>query len=420
MVPPTEFRAEKLVVADVRLIDYDQPSVFRGWSPDGQYILVERTGIMYNAKPDPDGTPRVRDLPSGGTVTVPAGCCADLGDLWVMKPDGTGRRKIADVAGWEAWSPSGRYIAYTAPIREDGAAGGIYVVDVESVLAQESDKGEFVSAQEPWEIYRPELHPFRLGQMVAKGDLLGKIDWLPDDELVFLRGGYLHAIRPDGTEERLLNNIHIGSEGIDFRPGEYRLSPDGRYILYQPAIAPRRGEKYEWLIADLDGSNVRFVQRELAERKLVVEEDELVQIGYHFKEWSPDGHQLAFTVSKYWPGSHVSRGGLGVINADGSNPHMVYQSTQDFVGARNPTWSPDGQVIIFAVGIGVHNRLCFVNQDGTGLWCPEEFQPPANFPQWSPTGTQIAYDTQFGKVIDETTSDIAAGVAIVTLATTND
>jgi TolB protein len=52
--------------------------------------------------------------------------------------------------------------------------------------------------------------------------------------------------------------------------------------------------------------------------------------------WSPDGKQIAFT-------SWNTPEGIYVMNADGSNQHMVYQVTH----AKSPTWSPDGSSIAF-------------------------------------------------------------------------
>ena len=53
--------------------------------------------------------------------------------------------------------------------------------------------------------------------------------------------------------------------------------------------------------------------------------------------WSPDGKQIAFT-------SWEELQGVYVVNADGSNLHMVYQINT----AKSPTWSPDGSKIAFS------------------------------------------------------------------------
>jgi dipeptidyl aminopeptidase/acylaminoacyl peptidase len=52
--------------------------------------------------------------------------------------------------------------------------------------------------------------------------------------------------------------------------------------------------------------------------------------------WSPDGKQIAYTR---W----AEPQGIYVMDADGSNQHMVFQIN----GAKSPAWSPDGKKIAF-------------------------------------------------------------------------
>ena len=49
------------------------------------------------------------------------------------------------------------------------------------------------------------------------------------------------------------------------------------------------------------------------------------------------------------------------MDRDGSNPHQVYSPGWD------PTWSPDGQKILFATTIDTRNQLFTVDLDGTDL-----------------------------------------------------
>ncbi|MBI5301613.1 MAG: PD40 domain-containing protein [Chloroflexi bacterium] len=53
--------------------------------------------------------------------------------------------------------------------------------------------------------------------------------------------------------------------------------------------------------------------------------------------WSPDGKQITFAR---WSGAYP---GLYVVNADGSNEHLVYGAQR----IRSPKWSPDGKYIAF-------------------------------------------------------------------------
>ena len=55
--------------------------------------------------------------------------------------------------------------------------------------------------------------------------------------------------------------------------------------------------------------------------------------GHSFPTYSPDGSQIAFSVS----------GGIWVMNNDGTNPNLI-----TFEGDSQPSWSPDGTKIAFS------------------------------------------------------------------------
>lgn len=73
-------------------------------------------------------------------------------------------------------------------------------------------------------------------------------------------------------------------------------------------------------------------------------------------EASPDGSQIAFT----W-GDGVSAIRLGLMNADGSNPRVIYSSGWD------PTWSPDGSRILFASYVNRVVQLMSIRPDGSDV-----------------------------------------------------
>jgi Tol biopolymer transport system component len=99
--------------------------------------------------------------------------------------------------------------------------------------------------------------------------------------------------------------------------------------------------------------------------------------------WSPDGSKLAFRV---WTKGDYE---LFVTNADGSDPTNVTGS----IGVSEFAWSPDGSMVAFTAVQGEGDLDVFVvNAEGTGLRPVAESPLTEHRPEWSPDGTQIAFE----------------------------
>jgi TolB protein len=66
--------------------------------------------------------------------------------------------------------------------------------------------------------------------------------------------------------------------------------------------------------------------------------------------WSPDGRRIIFTSYVNNPPSTVTSGEIYIMNADGTGPQV--QFTNDGIEKRGPAWSPDGNRILFACRSG--------------------------------------------------------------------
>jgi Tol biopolymer transport system component len=60
-------------------------------------------------------------------------------------------------------------------------------------------------------------------------------------------------------------------------------------------------------------------------------------------EWSADGNQIAFVH-----GAPDGTSELWVINADGTDEHLVYSCASPCNEVGYPDWSPDGETIYFS------------------------------------------------------------------------
>lgn len=80
--------------------------------------------------------------------------------------------------------------------------------------------------------------------------------------------------------------------------------------------------------------------------------------------WSPDGSQIAFT---YWNHDHWE---IGVINPDGSNMHLLTNSTTlggKPISSASAAWSPNGNRIIFVSNRAGSWNLYIMNRDGSNV-----------------------------------------------------
>jgi Tol biopolymer transport system component len=205
-------------------------------------------------------------------------------------------------------------------------------------------------------------------------------------KIAFASEGTIELVNPDGTGQ------------TELRPGDLRnfdtqpvWSPDGTKIAFLHSaegrfellvfdstsgqIAPIYGRGFDvdspqW---SPDGTRIAFVSG----NDLYVGEanggDPTKLTEGAFPAWSPDGTRIAFE----------SRDGVSVIDTNGSNEMSLAQGT-------SPTWAPDGQRIAF---IDASLNVSVMNADGTDVARLTNAQfDDVGPPQWSPGGTQIAFE----------------------------
>jgi Tol biopolymer transport system component len=206
------------------------------WSPDGRLIAY-----LVSRCPDPTG--RTDDT------------CADL---WVIRPDGTGRRRLAAedvdltvVARLYAWAPDSRRLVYM----KAGGSGALAVVATRDgrkrILGGTQQK---LSSDPSWS---PDGHWIAFSRQRAP-----------------FQGSDLFLVAPDGTK------LHRIARGRDISRATW--SPDGRRIAYLRAVAPVQGEdRWSVVTAARDGSRTR---------RLGVASDNSVLL------WSPDSARVLWSA----------------------------------------------------------------------------------------------------------------------------
>ena len=157
----------------------------------------------------------------------------------------------------------------------------------------------------------------------------------PSGKIVYtcqVQGDEICVINADGSGWRRLTNMPSASSYAS-------LSPDGEAVIF----VGRQTEYTEVYELNLGTGAIQ----QLTQLKMEVGSPEI----------SPDNKLIAFT---YRPNNNIAR--LWIMNRDGSNPREFYRSrTQD---SHDPTWSPEGTQILFAMGKGENNKLYIMGFDG--------------------------------------------------------
>jgi dipeptidyl aminopeptidase/acylaminoacyl peptidase len=214
-------------------------------------------------------------------------------DVWVVKFDGTERRRLTGSAENEnapRWSPDGRYISFLSS-RSGGKAKGTQVWVMER------------AGGEAW-------------QLTGLSGRIQDYSWSPDATRLLL------VYRDEPVEESGRSARPIVVDQYQFkRDGQGYLTGNARSRIYVYDIAARKAEALT-ADGDYDESN---------------------------PEWSPDGRQVAF-VSNHDPNRDRTRNAdVFVVDAKpGSKSRQLTTWAGNDGGSL--AWSPDGTLIAFGRG----------------------------------------------------------------------
>jgi Tol biopolymer transport system component len=221
-------------------------------------------------------------------------------------------------------------------------------------------------------------------------------DWSPDGSTVLFerrvltsQGDDLFTVSADGAT---LHRLTACSEDPNcWSDNEGRWSPDGRLIGFGRATGPRDHDGPTKVAIYVANSDGSGI-RQLSSPPTNYED--------HYPSWSPDGQSIVFhrnTSTNNVP----SRTTLLAVNVSTGKERTIYTLPAWAPGAGLPTWAPDGKRILFGYWClydscpastrnRVNARLATIHPDGTGLRVLR-LKLLADSGTWSPTGKQIAY-----------------------------
>jgi TolB protein len=266
------------------------------------------------------------------------------GALWLVRPDGTGRERLAARSplrdSWElSWSPDGKAIAVLArasgtPPTNSSSEFGIQIIPTDAGAPRRLPSGDAIS-----------------------------LDWSPrGDQISYTDGsGQQRVIRTDGSKARLFFRRRLNHGGA--MP---TWSPDGTHVGFA-GCRFRHGrcvDRYAGIyVADSDGSDFHLVT------------------GHAYNEygfaWSPDGRSILY--------GRADREGIYVISPDGRNNHRLTRDSPRPADFGALTWAPDGRSIayatdrtgngdIYVIDTHGHNKLRLTNTAASDIdpsWQPQ-------------------------------------------------
>jgi TolB protein len=267
---------------------------------------------------------------------------SDDAAIAAIDPDGTDEERLSrlgpQVPPWPespAFSPDGRRIAFVGLHRREDP----YATTRELYAVGADGSGE--------------------RRLTNNGTEELAVDWLPDGRIVFVscqttswRGELpecdLVAMRPDGDDREVLSRIRLTYD--------FAVSPDGRRIAYSQLEGLSHSQHLDLYVADINGSNrVRLTENDTADA---------------LAAWSPDGKRIAFVSNRaesarcfYYDCAGFTNE-LWVMDADGSDVTRLTETSEEEL---SPSWSPDGEKIVFVrvAGDDEPHYLYIVNADGT-------------------------------------------------------
>ncbi len=372
------------------------------WSPDGKQLAFVSTrqpaaapgqawNAIYAMNADGTGVKRLSPVdaadysptwsPSGDLIAFASGSGRARGtDLFVMKPDGSGRRLVIRNGGWPSFARNGQSLFFHSQRQGNW---GVWRVNLDGSNLERITSPD-VEAFTP----RASADGKRLVAAVLRGEhrQIELLDLSTRKLTALTREATDHwnpSISPDGTQVV----YHKTTPGLETANVEMWGSPPGTNLKLLrltgafPAFSPD-GSRLALVGGDL--SRLDVMNTDGSSRKTIYPGRSR---GLFSTSWAHQREQIAFAAGGVFQGAGA-RVDLMAVKPDGSDLRML---TQNAGNNGFPAFSPDGKRLVFRSGRGGSKNLYLMNSDGTNLTQLTKGGWTDTMCDWSPTGEWIGF-----------------------------
>jgi Tol biopolymer transport system component len=340
-------------------------------------LLTTMVGAVEPSEVPADVARLAEEVRGKGWVVFPARSEGRDWDLYLMRPDGSGRRPLTRTPEWnEAWpqfSRDGARLLYRRLKRDEAISGNRYGEQGVPVVAEADGTAPQVLGEEgslPWATWSPDGREFatlsikgvslvdaetgRVRLRLPRRGMFQQLTWSPDGRWLV---GVANSFGTGWSIARM--DVATGSVAavntVDCCTPDW--SPDGREVVFSwrpPGRQANQGQGWTQLWrANADGTG----------RRLVYAEDRRHIYGGHV---SPDGKYVLFTGNVQEDGD-PERGGapMGLIRladapivaGEGSELHALHPGARGGPVLTLPTgWEPCWTFSESPAGMGARNR----------------------------------------------------------------